>query len=236
MHTLARVIELEGVMREALLPLVSSGGPSAPKDLSDKIRELAFDLAPHLYPVSEPDAPKRLMALAQDFPELMSREPRLEAALIDYDLYPRSPSALLHANVVQLLREIGEREVARLSHLSRLPGDCRLLYTMMRERYVRDGYADQGCIELGSALIQLFGRLDWKREDAARASLALLIAEGIVEQRASRGEYYRLSCTERAELINTYRLEATWPHDSSGRIQEIEAVQRAVLERTNTHA
>ncbi|MBA2681125.1 MAG: hypothetical protein H0U76_22345 [Ktedonobacteraceae bacterium] len=213
--------ELSNRKREAML----SGKVDALGDLLD----LAWNVTPKIFPLVELQTVNQLTALAEDLPELVTREPEdIQGLRFDYDILPLTPLRLLHANVVDLAVRFGKDELAHLPRIGRLSGDSRHVYNRMQKRYVVGGFVSQGGVSIEEILREVFGKPDRRLENKARQILHQLIEEGLAERGISSDEVYHLSLLERSALIERYHLAVRWPKPYPP-FDEAADVQRALL-------
>jgi hypothetical protein len=211
-----KAIDLELLVRSAFYKRFSSrrlqklcvGGTLAPDDFY----ELAWGVAPPIFPTITTEGTRQLMELAADMPNLMTREPEsVQDIRFDYDILPLTPYRVLHANVVELAMCYAKAELARLQRMGMVLGEpARDVYGIMRKVYVIEGYSWH---RYGSILYaqQSWGQtLPWDQERVRQAFLELMQA-GVIKRVESQEETYLLQVTERVELIKRYGLRGKWP-------------------------
>lgn len=203
------MIDLEHKMREALINQLSTMCFEQ-VDAENNMLEIASSLAPQIWPIRGPETVAQMSALVADMPDLLTREPaNIQNLRFDAELVPLTPLLLLHGNVIDTLMNFGHKDIPQLIHFVPLPPDVRQLYAAMRRRYVERGYRDQGSMGVLQVLAELDIEPVWRRSHQAYPAIEALIHAGLIEECGSRE--YRLSLSERRELIGRYRLEVKWP-------------------------
>ncbi len=211
-----KAIDLELQVRRAFYKRFSSrrlqklcaGGTLAPDDIS----ELAWAVAPPIFPVITTEGTRQIMELAADLPALMTREPEsVQDIRFDYDILPLTPYRVLHANVVELAMDYAKTELARLQRMRMVLGEpARDVYGIMRKVYVIEGYSWHRYESILYAQQSWGQALPWDQERVRQAFLELMQA-GVIGRVESQEETYLLRATERVELIKRYGLRGKWP-------------------------
>lgn len=221
MSTPLRAIDLKLKMRNALYRRFSVKQLRAMltkhPDITNTLFELAWEVAPTIFPQVENETIAQLLALASDLPELLTQEePEAFAAIrFDYEIFPRTPLLLLHANVVCLAMHYGQQDMVQLPQLLGLEEDSRLLYNAMQRKYVLSGHDSSGSLGMRE-VFEAFGlHHDWNKEQPFRDLLTELIDAGLGERRQCKAEAYQLTVGERCALIEEFHLAERWPAPNS---------------------